>query len=176
MDKQNTSALKEQFENECKVIELAREYPGYTGTEKYGIITSLSEGELKERFGDVLSEYSPYLILDNNFGSIRASFIRNEEKHRWRRRTGHIFPIDESFDEHHPECCVDTTLQKRELSEALDEALDRLSPEQKRRVSAYYFQGKKLQQIAETEKVSFQAVAYSIDAGLRNLKKFLEET
>ena len=37
------SALDEQFKYECKVINLSYEYPGYTGKEKWAIITDLTE-------------------------------------------------------------------------------------------------------------------------------------
>ena len=40
------SALDEQFKYECKVINLSYEYPGYTGKEKWAIITDLTEEEL----------------------------------------------------------------------------------------------------------------------------------
>ena len=37
------SALDEQFKYDCKVINLSYEYPGYTGKEKWAIITDLTE-------------------------------------------------------------------------------------------------------------------------------------
>ena len=38
----NLDALTEAFKADCKVIRLKYEYPGYTGTEKYAIISDLS--------------------------------------------------------------------------------------------------------------------------------------
>lgn len=35
MEKNNISALEEQFIQECKLINLNYEYPGYTGEEKW---------------------------------------------------------------------------------------------------------------------------------------------
>lgn len=37
MLKNDISAIEEQFNQECTVIELKYEYPGYTGIEKYAI-------------------------------------------------------------------------------------------------------------------------------------------
>ena len=44
------SALDEQFKCDCKVINLSYEYPGYTGDEKWAIITDLTEKELIEKY------------------------------------------------------------------------------------------------------------------------------
>ena len=43
----NIEALAEEFKVECKVIKLGYEYPGYTGTEKYAIVTDLSDVSIK---------------------------------------------------------------------------------------------------------------------------------
>ena len=43
------TALDEQFKCDCKVINLSYEYPGYTGEEKWAIITDLTEEELITR-------------------------------------------------------------------------------------------------------------------------------
>ena len=43
-------ALAEEFKVECKVIKLGYEYPGYTGTEKYAIVTDLSYAQIMERY------------------------------------------------------------------------------------------------------------------------------
>ena len=46
-------ALAEEFKVECKVIKLGYEYPGYTGTEKYAIVTDLSYAQIMERYAPV---------------------------------------------------------------------------------------------------------------------------
>ena len=43
-------ALTEDFKVHCKVIKLGYEYPGYTGTEKYAIVTDLSYAQIMERY------------------------------------------------------------------------------------------------------------------------------
>ena len=47
------SALDEQFKYDCKVINLSYEYPGYTGEEKWAIITDLTEEELSKKYEEI---------------------------------------------------------------------------------------------------------------------------
>lgn len=74
------TALDEQFKCDCKVINLSYEYPGYTGEEKWAIITDLTEEELSKKYEEIISSYRPFIILSSLFGSVRADFIRNEDK------------------------------------------------------------------------------------------------
>ena len=48
-------AMTEDFKAHCKVIKLGCEYPGYTGKEKYGIISDLSYEQITERYLHTLS-------------------------------------------------------------------------------------------------------------------------
>ena len=41
------------FTNDYRIINLKYEYEGYTGSEKWAIITSLSEKELLEKYADI---------------------------------------------------------------------------------------------------------------------------
>ena len=98
------SALDEQFKYDCKVINLSYEYPGYTGEEKWAIITDLTEEELSEKYEEIISSYRPFIILSSLFGSVRADFIRNEDKFSKRaKRSISIFDFSEETEEHHPE-------------------------------------------------------------------------
>ena len=44
---------EELFANECKVINLKYEYEGYTGSERWAIITELAEEEIWVKYPDV---------------------------------------------------------------------------------------------------------------------------
>ena len=79
-----TSALDEQFKNDCKVINLKYEYPGYTGTEPWAIITDLSENELITRYSEQIAPYKPFIILSASYGKARDEYRRNEKKHEMR--------------------------------------------------------------------------------------------
>ena len=61
--------------------------------------------------------------------------------------------------------------EQKELTEALDKAMDNLSEIQHRRLYAYYILGLSQQVIAETEHVSKSSVSESISQGLANLRK-----
>ena len=53
MDKIPSDFIKE-FENDCKIIDLQKEYPQYQGTVKYAVIT---EDELIRRYGKLPIRY-----------------------------------------------------------------------------------------------------------------------
>ena len=66
----------------------------------------------------------------------------------------------------------DTVLNKLE-AERLHSAIQQLSEIQRRRLMKYYFEDKNYEQIAKEEGCSFQMVAKSVKAAIRNLKKIL---
>ena len=72
-----------------------------------------------------------------------------------------------AFDASHPQ----KLYEQKELTEALDKAMDNLSEIQHRRLYAYYILGLSQQVIAETEHVSKSSVSESISQGLANLRK-----
>ena len=45
---------EELFAKDCKRINLKYEYDGYTGTEKWAIITELTEEELWDKYPDII--------------------------------------------------------------------------------------------------------------------------
>lgn len=74
MNTYHLTALDEQFKCDCKVINLSYEYPGYTGDEKWAIITDLTEKELIEKYDEIISSYKPFILLSSLFGSVRADY------------------------------------------------------------------------------------------------------
>ena len=73
-------ALTEDFKAHCKVIKLGCEYPGYTGNEKYGIISDLSYEQITERYAPIVECYLPFVLLSKDMGEVFAEFNRNEDK------------------------------------------------------------------------------------------------
>lgn len=171
-----TSALDEQFKNDCKVINLKYEYPGYTGTEQWAIITDLSESELTTRYFEQIAPYKPFIILSESFGNVRDDYRRNEKKHEMRAlRHGHAFDFSEETEEHHSEIAtpdVENEYLREETYAELRAAIMALEDTQKKRIIKYFFEGKTYKQIAKEEGVSFQAVAKSIDNAVKKLSKF----
>ena len=71
---------KGTFKDECKVINLAAEYAGYTGAEKYALVTALSLDDLEARYSKEIQRYKPFLILTPEMGEAIREYHRNNEK------------------------------------------------------------------------------------------------
>lgn len=169
--------LEEMFANECRIINLRYEYPGYTGDELFGIATSLSEDELICKYNKLLSSYIPYVLLPTSYGEVRDCFKRNENKHYMRAiRTFSIFDMSDEFEEHHPEIttrATDEIFLEQEMCQSIYNAIATLTDIQKRRIIKYYFNGQSLREIAKDEGVSFSKIKKSIDIALEKIKNFL---
>ena len=172
------TALDEQFKCDCKVINLSYEYPGYTGEEKWAIITDLTEEELIEKYEEIISSYRPFIVLSSMFGSVRADFIRNEDKFSKRaKRSISIFDFSEETEEHHPEIAANDLEEEaisNEMAEQVRDAIAQLKPIQRERLIKYFFEGKSLLQIAAEEGKSYSTVYESYQAALKKLKKYLK--
>lgn len=173
------TALDEQFKCDCKVINLSYEYPGYTGEEKWAIITGLTEEELNEKYAEKTASLRPFIVLDLAFGKARKKFINNENKH-YMRAVRSVEPFDyddELLTAHHPELVEDTfeeTFLRNETCQKVRSALTTLQDVQKERVIKYFFDGKSTHEIAQEEGVSHQAVSQSIAVALKKLKNILK--
>lgn len=164
---------------QVKVIDLRREYPGFTGDTSWAVITDLSQEGLEQLFGDQLKAYSPYLVMSLEEGEIFADFIRNEDKHAKRQiRSGEAFGYEEGISEAvHEEMVTDTLLDDvlMELDiKKLMECMDQLPEVQRRRVELYYLQDMTLAEVAAAEAVNVNAVNKSIKAALKALKVAME--
>lgn len=174
------NTILNKFKGECQVINFKYEYPGYTGEVKFGIVTDLSEKELIDKYGEILGDYSPYILLDRSYAKIRKKFKKNERKHQWRiENTYDCFGYEDGeVENYHSELIgesgEDQYLQQLANS-VLYAALNRLTEVQKRRLTKYYFEGLTLEKIAEEESVHHTAVLKSIRSSLKKLKIILEK-
>lgn len=180
MNKCFISALDEQFKYDCKVINLSYEYPGYTGEEKWAIITDLSEGELNKKYAEQISLFTPFIVLPTSFGELREEYIRNEHKHEMRSKLyGDQFSIDDNLEIYHPELIVNDLLESIVFDDEINQikyAIQSLNKYQSSRIARYFLQDKTLKEIAEEDNISISAVYYSIQCGINNLKKFFKQT
>ena len=81
------------FANDCKLINLRYEYHGYTGTEKWAIVTELAEEELWVKYPDVIRRYTPFILLSMAQGEVIDESYRNNDKYEKRaKRTIEPFP------------------------------------------------------------------------------------
>lgn len=177
MSKDKLYTLNEEFQSECKVINLKYEYEGYEGEEQWAIVSALSEEEILKKYKPLVQAYIPFLILPLSYGEARREFKRNENKHYMRSVRGHIFTLDDEFDEHHPEVATEDCMSQvlaNEQNQALWNAINALNEKQRNRLIAYYFKGKTYREIANEEGVDHKAIVHSVEAALKNLRNFLK--
>lgn len=95
MKKLTVNEQEELFAQDCKLINLRYEYSGFTGTEKWAIITELSEEALWDKYPDVISRYTPFILLSMAQGEVISESHRNNDKYekRSKRTKGRICSI-----------------------------------------------------------------------------------
>ena len=169
----------ENFKAEFDFFRCEEEYPGWTGPEKYGIITDLNKTQLLEKYPSIISFMEPVLLLDGSLKEIRNEYRKNEKKHTWRSaNTMDIFGFDDdSFERFHSELICDSfdeQIDPKLRYETLYKALEQLTVSQKRRITAYYFDGKSIEEIAQSEHVAVSSVHEGLSAGLKKLKKIMK--
>ena len=113
------------FKADCTVINIETEYPEHVGTEKYLIVTNLTEAELAHRYGEILERFQPYTIAGKWILEIFREHSNNEAKHRMRACKAEEQIIDEicrgkAYQEPAEEVFVEKA--ERELDEALQKA------------------------------------------------------
>lgn len=171
--------LKEQFIQECTILDPKKEYPGYTGKEKCFIVTALSELELKRKYKDIVELFAPYLVLDKSFIDARANFKRNEDKHKKRaKRTEDIYGyVDGKTEIFHKELVVEELFEDFMITIQIDsvyKAAEMLPQIQKERFFMYYIYGINKRKIAEMQGVSHTAVNRSLELAVQTIKSILD--
>ena len=178
MTKLTLTEQEELFARDCKLINLKYEYNGYTGKEKWAIITELEEVDLMIKYPDIIGRYLPFVLLSVAQGEVITEYKNNEARERMRQlRYGCYFDInDADFDEHHVETAVESIedyICSMEETQHLLMAISNLSETQKRRVFKYYFYDKSLAEIADEEGIDFTSVRESVNSAIKKIKKFL---
>lgn len=171
--------LKEQFVQECTILDPKKEYPGYIDKEKYFIVTTLSESELKRKYKGIIELFKPYLLLDKSFIDARADFKRNEDKHKKRaKRTEDIYGyVDGETEIFHKELVVEELFEEFITSIQIDsiyKAAEMLPQIQKKRFFMYYICGLSKRKIAERQGVSHTAVNRSLELAVQAIKSILD--
>ena len=149
-------ALTEDFKAHCKIIKLGYEYPGYTGIEKYAIVTDLSYAQIMERYAPVAEHYCPFLLLSKAAGEVIADFKRNEDKFSKRIQKDDCYGFEDGMTERYNiECCVPdfTEALFRECfpQRLVEKAFALLTPIQQSRVKQHIFGKKSFAKIAASE-------------------------
>lgn len=178
------SALEEQFNKDCKVINIRYEYEGYSGTERYIIASCLTEKEIWNKYPKQAKLYAPFVKVDLSFIEVRQKYLNNEDKFCKRaKRTQDIFNFDDTAAVFHKELLVNDFVlesineeKEWELLSTLYKAFDTLTEKQKSRVVKYYVKDKTLRDIAEEENVKYQTINESLEEAIKKLKKFFQNT
>ena len=172
-----------RFAEECKVIDLKYEYRGYTGEERYAIVSELSEKELKEKYPEIIQKYIPFVLLSVAQGAVIDDFNRNEKKHQMRQtRCGEAFGYEEGITEAiHSELFAEDYLEviaqwetREEEIRLLNRALSTLAIKQRERVLKFYH-NKTTRDIAEEEGVHHSAIDKSIRKAIHSLRRRFQE-
>ena len=104
---------EELFVKDCKLINLKYEYNGYTGAERWAIITELSVKELWEKYPLVIERYSPFVHL-----SIAQGEVIEMRTSMQREAVAHLTAMDMTMKCHHSSIknlplCLTTRLKEQ---------------------------------------------------------------
>ncbi|MCI6854348.1 MAG: hypothetical protein MR908_03375, partial [Firmicutes bacterium] len=177
----NIEALTEEFKVECTIIKLDYEYPGYTGTEKYAIVTDLNYAQIMERYAPVAEHYCPFLLLSKAAGEVIADFKRNEDKFSKRMQKDDCYGFEDGMTERYNiECCVpdftEALFQECFPQQLVEKAFSLLTPIQQSCVKQHIFGKKSFAKIAASEGKAKNTIQESYDAAIKKMKKFLKNT
>lgn len=179
---------KGTFKDECKVINLHCEYEGYTGDEKYAIITDLTENQLNERYGQEINRYRPFVILTREMGEAMREFDRNNEKFAKREaREESVFITCSEEEEALLESLSvrdeQTILQeeneaeyaREHIRELSSKALESLTPLQREYLVRHILDGISIKELARESGKSRYTVLRTFHRGLKNYIRAIED-
>lgn len=189
MKKLTVNKQEELFAQDCKLINLRYEYSGFTGMEKWAIITELSEEALWDKYPDVISRYTPFILLSMAQGEVISESHRNNDKYEKRsKRTIDVYGYeDDIFEQFHPKSIAPfidpfdkaeeeqieeekEKLRQLELSK-VRQALSMLQPVQRERLLKSVLLGISSRKIAKEEGINYSSVDKSIAAAIKNFMK-----
>ena len=183
---------EELFAKDCKLINLKYEYTGYTGQEKWAIITELSEEELQKIYPDIISRYTPFVLLSMAQGVVIEDARRNDDKYEKRaKRTFDVYGYEDDMTEQfHKELLTffEDPFEKAESERLAEEkerlrqeeikkvrlTLNLLKPKQRDRLIKVVLLGMSSRKIAKEEGVNYSVVDKSIAAAKKNFKRIYE--
>ena len=170
------------FKAECDYFVCDDEYPGWTGIEKYGIITKLTEEQFVAKYPQIAEAMHPYVLLGTDFSEARNEYVKNEDKFE-KRKIRNTCSLNGLLDEHiEAEPCVpdfvetitentEHCLRENLIRALVYESLGALSEKQRNRLVEYHLHGKTIYELANEENISHQCINRSIKAGEKKFKK-----
>lgn len=162
----------ESFKTECNFFKCEKEYPGWTGNEKYIIVTDVPEQELLKKYPRVLSAMRPYLIVGTDYGKLRNESYNAERRAKWFSAKYDAFGLNDETEIFHNELIDYSFSDRLTLSMELEEAFKELTEIQRKRVIKYYFKRMTMEDIANSEGTVKSAVKKSLEQALAKLQKY----
>lgn len=156
------------MKNGYRLVDLRKEYPGYTGNEIWMIITDLTEDQLMD-IREIREIMHLAVVVSTEAGCVMRQFENSERKYRKRRRS------EISLDDLTDDMNLPVTDSCFEYG-WLYEVIEMLPEKQKRRILDRYINGLTAIEIAEADGCDRRAVSKSISKGLTKLRAVLEET
>ncbi len=174
-------SIQQQFKYDCKLINLLFEYKScvgnssYISDKKWAIVTNLSAVELKEKYGDIIAEYEPYIIINMEQYMPIKNYHSNERKYAIRfSKKGDAFSYEDNvFEVFHPEIITDTP--KDTNWKWLYKAINKLPKRQRSRIYKRFFLNMTNIDIANQEGTTVQAINQSVNRAIQNLYKLISE-
>lgn len=169
------------FKDDCKVIKLEAEYAGYTGDEKYAVITDLSSDELEALYSKELNRFRPYIILTREMGEVIREYHRNNEKFAKREaRNMSVFitcseeeeatiqslSIEDEQSKLQAESAADE--EKQRITELSRKALEKLPPCQREYLFLHLLEGKSFGVIAKEKGIRKNNVQRTYQRAVKN--------
>ena len=192
MTKLTLTEQEELFAKDCKLINLRYEYTNYTGKEKWAVVTELTEKELRKKYPDIITRYTPFVLLSMAQGEVINEADRNDDKYEKRaKRTLDVYgyeddiseqfhrelirPFADPFQQAEEERLEIEREQLRRMEIAkVRKVLAMMKPIQKERLCKVVLLGLSSRKIAQEEGVNYSAVDKSIAAAIKNFKKYYE--
>lgn len=164
------------FKKICSFYECKAQYPGWTGTEKYIVISYLTRDEINSMFPEIVKAISPYILLSANAERAFLDYKQNGMKYHWRAvNVESGLGFDEETEYHNSSLINDHFETDLIRKHVIQEIMSKLTDVQRRRISMRYFEGFSLSEIAKAEHTSIPAIAKSISGALEKIKKMYEE-
>ena len=154
-------------------------YQGFVGSEKWIIVTELTETELIAKYDDIAVQYQPWILITIEQYSVMVDWKRNEEKHRRRSYTNTFsYGIDDSY--------IEKILKEDALTDTLEDelfadregsldCLKKLTPRQRQRIVDHFLYELPYRAIAEKEDITYHAVADSVKYGVKKMREYYED-
>ncbi len=158
------------MEKEYVILNIEKEYPGYTGSEKWMIITDLFEDQFAELYPDQYPCWKDAVIMNSEMGKEIIRYHNNDRKHEI--RNANVFPL-ERIGGVHDKKITRTDVIKNPVLKA---ALKNVTETQARRIIGVYVEGMTQQEVADIEECSVPAVCRSIKRGLKQMNKYMVST